>query len=138
MQRQFKLQPSRYLAAVLVVVHGSALAVLFPLTLPVWARTALAIVILFSLAYHLRRDALLSSRIAVMALLLEEEQAVLTLRGGDQLAGQVLRTTLVTPFLTVLNVRPQGARLARSVVILPDSLNAESFRQLRVRLKWGS
>ncbi len=73
-----------------------------------------------------------------MALLLEEEQAVLTLRGGDQLAGQVLRTTLVTPFLTVLNVRPQGARLARSVVILPDSLNAESFRQLRVRLKWGS
>ena len=138
MQRQFKLQPSRYLAAVLVVVHGSALAVLFPLTLPVWARTALAIVILFSLAYHLRRDALLSSRIAVMALLLEEEQAVLTLRGGDQLAGQVLRTTLVTPFLTVLNVRPQGARLARSVVILPDSMDAETFRQLRVRLKWGS
>ncbi|CAG0938085.1 hypothetical protein GALLN_00097 [Gallionellaceae bacterium] len=138
MQRQFKLQPSRYLAAVLVVVHGSALAVLFPLTLPVWAKTALAIVILFSLAYHLRRDALLSSRIAVMALLLEEEQAVLTLRGGDQLAGQVLRTTLVTPFFAVLNVRPQGARLARSVVILPDSLNAESFRQLRVRLKWGS
>lgn len=138
MQRQFKLQPSRYLAAVLVVVHGSALAVLFPLTLPVWAKTALAIVILFSLAYHLRRDALLSSRIAVMALLLEEEQAVLTLRGGDQLAGQVLCNTLVTPFITVLNVRPQGARLARSVVILPDSLDAETFRQLRVRLKWGS
>ncbi len=138
MQRQFKLRPSRYLAAVLVVVHGSALAVLFPLTLPVWAKAALAIVILFSLAYHLRRDALLSSRIAVMALLLEEEQAVLTLRGGDQLAGQVLRNTLVTPFLTVLNVRPQGARLARSVVILPDSMDAETFRQLRVRLKWGS
>lgn len=138
MQRQFKLQPSRYLAAVLVVVHGSALAVLFPLTLPVWAKTALAIVILFSLAYHLRRDALLSSRIAVMALLLEEEQAVLTLRRGDQLAGQILRNTLVTPFITVLNVLPQGAHLARSVVILPDSLDAETFRQLRVRLKWGS
>jgi len=45
--------------------------------------------------------------------------------------------SLVTPFITVLNVLPQGARLARSVVILPDSLDAESFRQLRVWLKWG-
>lgn len=137
MQRQFKLQPSRYLAAFLVAAHGAALAMLVPLALPVWAKTALSIVILFSLAYHLRRDALLSSKIAVMALMLEEEQAVLTLRGGDQLAGQVLRDSLVTPYITVLNVLPQGARLARSVVILPDSLDAESFRQLRVWLKWG-
>jgi toxin CptA len=49
-----------------------------------------------------------------------------------------LRDSLVTPYLTVLNVLPQGARFSRSVVILPDSLDAESFRQLRVWLKWGS
>ena len=138
MQQQFKLQPSRYLAAVLIAAHGSAIAVLVPLALPVWAKAALAIVILFSLAYHLRRDALLSSKSAVMALMLEDDWAVLTLRGGDQLAGQMLRDSLVTPYITVLNVLPQGARLARSVVILPDSLDAESFRQLRVWLKWGS
>lgn len=137
MQQQFKLRPSRYLAAVLVAAHGAALAVLVPLILPVWAKAALSIVILFSLAYHLHRDALLSSKIAVMALMLEEEQAVLTLRGGDQLIGQVLRDSLVTPYITVLNVLPQGARLARSVVILPDSLDAESFRRLRVWLKWS-
>lgn len=137
MQRQFKLNPSRYLAAALVAAHGATLALLVPLALPGWAKMALSIVILFSLAYHLRHDALLSSKSAVAALKLEKEQVVLTLRGGDQLVGQVLRDSLVTPFIAVLNVRSQGARLARSVIILPDSLDAESFRQLRVWLKWG-
>lgn len=137
MQQQFKLQPSRYLAAVLVAAHGAALALLFPLVLPLWAKAALAMVIIFSLVYHLRRDAWLSSKISAMTLILEKESIVLELRGGDQLAGQVLRDSLVTPYITVLNILPQGARLAHSVVILPDSLDAESFRQLRVWLKWG-
>ena len=138
MQRQFKLQPSRYFAAILIAAHGIALAALFPLVLPGWSKVALASLISFSLMYHLRRDAWLSAPSASVALVLEGDRAVLTTRGGEQLAGQILRDSLVTPFLTVLNVLPQGAHLARSVVILPDSLDAESFRQLRVCLKWGS
>ena len=138
MQQQFKLQPSRYLAAILVAAHGITLAALFPLGLPMWAKMALASLMLFSLIYHLRRDAWLSAPSASVALTLEGDRAVLTTRGGEQLAGQILRDSLVTPFLTILNILPQGARLARSVIILPDSLDAESFRQLRVWLKWGS
>lgn len=137
MQQQFKLRPSLYLAALLAMAHGAALAALFPLALPAWTKAALSLVILFSLMYHMRRDALLTSGIAVMVLMLEQDKAVLTLRDGGQLTGQVLGDSLVTPYLTVLNILPQGARLARSVVILPDSLDAESFRQLRVWLKWG-
>ena len=138
MQRQFKLLPSHYLAAMLIAVHGITFAALFPLALPIWAKAALAPLMLFSLAYHLRRDAWLSAPSASVELVLEGDRIVLTTRGGEQLAGQMLSDSLVTPFLTVLNVLPQGARLARSVVILPDSLDAESFRQLRVCLKWGS
>lgn len=138
MQRQFKLQPSRYLAAMLIVAHGITLAALFPLALPGWAKAALAAFILFSLAYHLRRDAWLSAPYASVELVLEGDRIALTTRGGEQLAGQILRDSLVTPFITVLNVLPQDARAVRSVIILPDSLDAESFRQLRVCLKWGS
>jgi toxin CptA len=46
--------------------------------------------------------------------------------------------SFVTPYLTVLNLKPEGARFAHALVILPDSLEAESFRRLRVRLKWGT
>lgn len=137
MRRQFTLQPSRYLAAMLITAHGITLAALLPLALPLWAKAALASLMLLSLMHHLRRDAWLSAPSAGVALMLEGERVVLTTRGGEQWAGQILHNSLVTPFLTVLNVLPQGAHFARSVVILPDTLDAESFRQLRVWLKWG-
>jgi toxin CptA len=135
MQRQFELQPSRYLAAMLIAAHGITLAALFPLGLPVWA--TLAFLLLINLGYQLRQAAWLSSQSASVALTLDGDQIILTTRDGEQLAGRIVRDSLVTSHLTVLNVLPQGARFSRSVVILPDSLDAESFRQLRVWLKWG-
>ncbi len=137
MQRQFILQPSRYLAAMLITAHGVTFAALFPLALPGWAKAALASLMLLSLMHHLRRDAWLSAPAASVALMLEDDRVVLTTHGGEQLTGQMLHDSLVTPFITVLNVLPQGAHFARSVVVLPDTLDAESFRQLRVWLKWG-
>ena len=137
MQRQFKLQPSRYLAAILIVAHGAAFAALLPLALPAWSKVALALTMLFSLVYRLRRDAWLSAPSSGTALMLDGDRVVLTTRGGQQLAGHVLRDSLIMPYITVLNVLPQGTRFARSVIILPDSLDAESFRQLRVWFKWG-
>ena len=138
MHQQFNLQPSYYLAAMLIAAHGITIAILFPLFFPIWAKTALIFLVLFSMGYHLRREAWLSAPSATVALLIEDDLAVLTKRNGDQLTGNILRDSLVTPFLTVLNVLPQGARISQSIVILPDSMNAESFRQLRVWLKWGS
>ena len=138
MRPQFKLQPSHQLAVVLVVAHGTALVTLLPLAFPAWSKLALIFLILFSMMYHLRRDAWLSALSSGVALMLEGDRVVLTMRGGKQLVGLVLRDSLVTPFITVLNILPQDARFARSLVILPDSLDAESFRQLRVWLKWGS
>lgn len=136
MPRPFKLQRSHYLATMLIAAHGATLAALFPLNFPIWAKIALAFFVLLSLGVHLRREAWLSAPSAGVALMLEGDQIVLTTRGGEQLVGQILRDSLVTPYLTVLNILPEGARFTRSVVILPDSLDTESFRQLRVRLKW--
>jgi hypothetical protein len=136
-RQSFELQPSRILAAVLGAAHLAALASLVPLAFPAWAKAALALVILFSLRHHLRCDALLSGPSSGMALALEGAQAMLSLRGGKTLTGSLSRDSVVTPFLVVLIIVPRGVRLARSVVILPDNLGAESFRQLCVRLKWG-
>jgi toxin CptA len=135
--RQFQFHPSRYFAAILVAAHITAIAALLSLVMPLWTKVAWIFPVLFSLIHHLRRDAWLSSPSAVTSLRLEQEQIMLITRSGEQVAGRILRDTLVTPCITVLNVLPHGARLARSVVILPDSLDAESFRQLRVWLKWG-
>lgn len=136
-RQQFDIRPSRSLAAIFALAHGAALAALIPLTFPAWAKAALATVILFSLWHHLRRDALLSEPFSCTALVLEKGKAILALRDGKSLAGTVSRDSVVTPFLTLLNINTGRGLLSRSVIILPDSMDAESFRRLRVWLKWG-
>ena len=137
MQRQFNLQPSIYLTIALVASHGAVLAVLVPLALPLWAKILLVLLVLVSLLYHVWHDAWLLALSSNKTLLLDGDMILLVARNGDRVTARILADSLVTPFLTVLNVLPQGKYLARSVIILPDSLDAESFRQLRVWLRWG-
>lgn len=137
MQRQFNLQPSLYLAILLIAAHAAALMALYFLPLPSWALAALTVLLLSGLGFYLRRHAWLTAPSSGVMLQLDGDRVVLTARSGDQLTGQLSGTSLVTPLLTVLNVLPQGEHFTRSVIILPDSLDPESFRQLRVLLKWG-
>ncbi|MFZ1547389.1 MAG: protein YgfX [Candidatus Nitrotoga sp.] len=138
MQRQFNLQPSIYFTIALVASHGVALAVVAPLALPLWARILLALLVIISLLYHVWHDAWLLALSSNKTLLLDGDMVLLVARNGDQVTARVLADSLVTPLITILNVLPQGAHLARSIIILPDSLDTESFRQLRVWLRWES
>ncbi len=49
---------------------------------------------------------------------------------------EVLGSTYVMPFLTILNLRDGDSGALRRVTLLPDSLEADDFRQLRVWLRW--
>lgn len=120
----------------LVAAHGAALGALL-FSLPLWAGLASVPLLLSSLLYYLLRDAWLRLPASCIGLVQEGEAYVLLRRDGMHLRCGISPDSLVTPQLTVLNVLPQGARFARSVVILGDSMEAESFRQLRVWLKWG-
>lgn len=106
------------------------------LALPPWVKLLLAAIILASLAYYLRRDALLLAADSCIGVVFEEDAVTLRLRNGTRLYGVLAADTLVTPLLTVLRVKTSGWHASRSIVILPGSMNPESFRQLRVGLKW--
>jgi toxin CptA len=69
-------------------------------------------------------------------------QVQLLSRDGKQIDVHVCGNSVVTPYLTVVNCKVTDAPLlmrlfAPHLVILPDALDAESFRQLRVWLRWG-
>ena len=138
MRKFFSLNPSRSFAALLLLVHGLTIAAVAMLPVPVWLRWVVAACLLCSLVYYLRRDAWLSLSTSCVALSLEGEHVVFTTRSGDELAGRLQRDSVVSPALVVVNVLPQGARFSRSVVIFPDAIAAESFRELRVALRWRS
>lgn len=131
------LQPSYRLAVILVLAHMVAAGLLWPLALP-WNITVIIVVTLIaSLFYYLRKDAMLTAQNAVVVLTLPDEMTcVLTMRSGESIACSIQGNSFVAPYLTVINLKPSQKFFTHSVVILPDGIDAEEFRRLRVWLRW--
>lgn len=131
------LQPSYRLVLILSLVHFIAGGFLWPLALPLGAKILVVVLLIISLGYYLRKDALLSADDAVVAMQLEDDRGcILIMRSGQSITGRIAGSTFVAPYLTVINLRPAGKFFMRSVVILPDSMQMEEFRRLRVWLRW--
>lgn len=150
-----RLKPSMRLAVILSLAHFSAIGLLWPLMLPAVVQLAGSAILALSLFFYLRHYALLSSPASVTGLELSDEMTcTLELRRGERIACTVLGSSFVAPYLTLLELKPLKCRestkphshsvrmkrwrrfFARSIVILPDAIDAEQFRQLRVLLRW--
>jgi len=53
----------------------------------------------------------------------------------DGRAGTLRAGSFVAPWLTVLRWRPAGSRFDRTLLVVPDMLGADAFRELRVILQ---
>ena len=132
------LTSSRLLAAALMSMHG--LCALLVLLMPLgWAlRLVLLTAFAASLAYHWLRDVLRRLPNSVHGLHVAADGTFsVRLRQGDWEPAEVLGTSFVKPWLTVLNLKLEGRRFMLPVVLLPDALNREDFRRLRVWLRWS-
>jgi hypothetical protein len=128
-----ELRPSRRLAGFLLAAHGGALALLPFTSLPLWAMITVGLAVLASLTRLLPRFATLGHPDAVTRLVWPAgDEWQLSSRGGQQDSGVLLPGAYVHPSLVILPFRTGRGR--RSVPILPDMLDADSFRRLRVRL----
>jgi toxin CptA len=132
------LKPSRFLAAVLVAAHAAAAVTLLPLALPAWVKLLIALCIAGSLCHALWRHAWLRSAVSVTAIELHEGGAAgVEMRDGGCREARVLRTTYVSAALCVVNLQIPGAVFARHAIVVSDNVDAESFRRLRVWLRWA-
>lgn len=131
------LRPSWVLAAILAVAHGAAIAMIALVSLPPWLQLIAIAAFVLNLIFEVRKSALLRSPNAVVAIDITSDDAfsIQTRRGG-RIECEVLGSTYVTVFLAVLNLREIDSGAARRVTILPDSIDKEDFRKLRVWLRW--
>lgn len=67
---------------------------------------------------------------------LNDGALLLDRREGENVRATVLGTSYVSASLTVLNLRIIGRRLVEHVLVVPDNVDPEAFRQLRVLLRW--
>jgi toxin CptA len=125
------------LTTILAFAHVAAIAatLLVDIPMPVKAMGAAGLA-----AYWLvfiRRQFLLLTPDSAMAIeISSDNQLSIQTRRGEWGEYNVLGNTYVTPWLTVLNLRQSGGRATRRIVILPDSVDPEDFRKLRVWLRW--
>jgi toxin CptA len=131
------LNPSRLLAAILIVAHACAISLVLMIELPQWLKLAAALGLIIQCMLIVYRRALLRGAEPVLALEVTSDHQlnIRTRRGGWQEC-EVLGSTYVSPFLTIINLQLSGERMARHVTLLPDSLDRDDFRRLRVWLKW--
>ena len=131
------LKPSRRLTIILSLAHFAAAGALWSLALSFAVKLAGVAILVISLIYYLRKDSLLSAKDAVAAFELSDEmQCTLTTQSGESIVCAIQGSTFVAPYLTVLNLKPENRFFTRSVVIFPDSIDAEAYRRLRVLLRW--
>ncbi|HEX7954640.1 MAG TPA: protein YgfX [Burkholderiales bacterium] len=133
---RLRVEPSRLLAGVLALGHGTAFACA-TWFLPAWWMRALAgVALVSSLVFHVRRDALQLAGDAITEMQLHDAgRCELTLRNGTVLAGNLEDSTFVAPLLTIVNVRQHGRAGRRSVILVADSAPQQDRRQLRVWLR---
>lgn len=130
--------PSRRLSAWLLAGHAAAAACVYIVTMPLWLKGLLALLLLFNLTYTVTHQAWRRWPSSVVALQFERDGGVIIeCRNGGVQEARVLGSSFVAPYLTIVLLKPIAHWRTRAVVILPDAVAPELFRQLRVWLKWG-
>lgn len=123
---------SRASFAFLALAVGGTLALVILVPFPDAARAVLFAAVIASAARAHRG----LSR--VVAMQLDSGRAIAVRDASGEWRAGVLRDgSYVAPWLTIIRWRPEGARLDRVLLLLPDMAPPEARRAIRVILKWS-
>jgi hypothetical protein len=123
----FTLEPSRRLAGFVILAAAATASLLAAMPLPAWASVVAAAWCGVGCLHALARAA---NRVNVHVI------------GGRSIVvngvvGEIASGSFVAPWLTIVHWRPASARFSRTLVVVPDMLDAAAFRALRVILRWA-
>jgi hypothetical protein len=144
---RFNIVPSRIMLFAVSALHLGAAALLVPLALPVAAKLFSAVTVLLSLAMSLFQLGWLAGRLLfgkagpglVEAVWDEHDQWLLIDSEQQTHYAELLPATYVHPQLSVINLRLQDHawyNRHRAIVLLRDNIDPDTFRRLRIRLRW--
>ncbi len=144
---RFKIIPSRILLAVMCVLHAGAVILLIPLALPLIVKCLLVTVIVASLAVFLYQSGWISLNMPLLngwpalidAVWDDNDQWLLVDKWQQTYRAQLLPTSYVHAHLVIINLRLQDQawyRRYRPIILLQDNIGSETFRRLRIRLRW--
>jgi hypothetical protein len=129
------LQPSRIAARLLASATIATAAIVALLPGEPWFRGA-CVLIAGACGIRALRGTAASCPLAAIDLA-ADRRAILTDRSGGRIEAIVQAESYVGALVTMLVLRPEGARRSRALAIWPDTMPAGEFRRLRVLLRHG-
>ena len=132
---RLEYRPSSHLILILLGVHGTALAMLPPLSLDTMMKWPVAAAIIWQLIVTWRRHVTLAAPRAVRRLVWEGDgKWVLCSTNGENHEAKLLPLSYVHSWLVVLRFVTDDKRYC-TVILPPDALDPDSHRRLRARLR---
>ena len=129
------LRSSRVLLIALFGMHAGAMFWVLYIGLEWWLMMIITAMIFFSAVITFRRFALRTTPDALLRLTWDtESQWWLQFKGGREVTATLEKSTFVHPLLTILHFTTEENRRV-AAILLPDNVDRETFRQLRVRLR---
>lgn len=128
-------QPSRRLAALTLGAHGTAVIVVVAAALKLPAIGLLLLPVAVSAMWYWRRQRY-GSPADIVRLTCRADGSWRWQRADGRVGvGTLAASSVCTPAAVVLHLRRSDRWRSRAVLLLPDSLDPDSFRRLRARLR---
>lgn len=125
---------SRSLFLALIIVSLAAMIVIISLSLNLLIKLIACLVISIWLAVVLREHCWHLGQAITTAILRTDDSWLLSFDGQEPVKAELLAGCLVQPWLTVLQFKMPDRR-RKSLILLRDNMDVNTFRRLRVRLK---
>lgn len=143
MPLQLDFKPSPRLTLMICAVGMGVCAILILLPCIMLIKLLMMTVVAAASIYHILRDALLILPWSYHSISINRQHEVtLIQKSGRMVQVNVCHDTVVIPGFTMMNCQDQAGNglkklLPIHVLIVPDMVSAEYYRQLRVFLRWG-
>lgn len=127
---------SKWLFSYLIIIHTMVLITLVSLLESVWLLLFATMIIVTSFIFYCQRYHCLKSGRVITRIERDNKGAWQLFYSGDTIEQELyLKHCMVTPKLVILNFLGTRPWNGKSVTIVADAVDAESFRQLRVHLR---
>lgn len=135
---KLNLKPSYWLAALLAASSLGACIIVLCMPMPSSLKIFICVPVVLAAAYFIAQDTLILLPWSFTGLALNTKgELLVTRKDGLDSAASVLPSSFVAAYLTVLNLKISGSRWRRNMLLTPDRVDGDVFRQLRVWLRWG-
>jgi toxin CptA len=137
-------KPSQRLTSILVMMSMTMCAILISLPLPWQIKLFIVILVVIMTSYAVALSSLLILPWSCVALRvnIKNELEIICRDGSKYSDVLICNDTVVTPYLVVIRYQQKNVPFLQrvfkaSMIVTKDSTDAESFRRLRVWLRWG-